>query len=123
MHPRPDDDEAGPVASRPAPLDYFAAREPHRVAERGQVVSSVLLLLSWGPYLCGVVNAAASAKSYVPEVTSVHVNASVLFLGLGLIVATVSLVRFVAARQYVGAGVAVGVLLMQITFAGCMGLA
>ena len=38
------------------PLDYFAAQEPARVVARGVVTWSIVLLLSWAPYLCGIVN-------------------------------------------------------------------
>ena len=122
-HPADDESDASGPRPPPPPLDYFAAREPQRVAERGLVTSSVLLLFSWGPYLCGVVNAAASAKSYVPAITSAHVNGSVLFLGIGLVIAMVSLVRFAYARHWAGAAIAGGVVLMQVTIAGCLGLA
>jgi hypothetical protein len=118
-----DDENSRDADAGPVRLDYFAAADPQRVASRGLMTSSVLLLLSWGPYLCGVVNAAASAKSYVPTVTSVHVNASVLFLAVGLVMAVVSLIRFLAARHYLGASIAGVVVLMQVTIAGCIGLA
>jgi len=111
------------VARDAMPLDYFAPRDPQRVVSRGLTTSSVLLLLSWGPYLCGVVNAAASANSYVPTITSAHVNASFLFLGIGMVIAVISLMRFITARHYFGVAVAGGVVLMQITIAGCIGLA
>jgi hypothetical protein len=120
---REDDDDRDPAADHPATLDYFAPRAPDRVDSRGLTTSAVLLLLSWLPYLCGVVNASTSTTSYVPTITSAHVNASVLFLGIGLLVAVVSLFRFVAARYYFGAAIAGGVVLMQVTVAGCIGLA
>jgi hypothetical protein len=116
-------DETRQPDTEPVPLEYFAAGDPQRVASRGATVSALLLLFSWGPYLCGVVNAAASAKSYVPTITSAHVNASVLFLAVGLVVAIISLVRFLLARHWPGAIAAGVVVIMQLAIAGCIGMA
>ncbi|MGB7161098.1 MAG: hypothetical protein WBD40_23765 [Tepidisphaeraceae bacterium] len=119
----PPDETRGGAAGEPVRLDYFAAQEPDRVASRGVTTSAVLLLASWGPYLCGVVNAATVAKSYVPAITTAHVNASVLFLALGLIMAGVSLVRFLRVKHYPGAIIAGAVVMIQALIAGCIGLA
>ena len=104
------------------PLDYFAAGEPERIASRGMAISTILLLVSWIPYVCGVVNAAAVAQSYVPAITSVHLRTSVLLLALGLALSITSLVRFTHARQYPGAISAGIVVVAQAMLAGCLGL-
>jgi len=106
----------------PLPLEYFGTPQADQADSRGATVSIALLLLSWIPYLCGVVNAAAVAQSYVPAITSVHVHASVALLAVGLLLAIVSLVRFLRARQYQGAIAAGAVVVVQAMLAGCLGL-
>jgi hypothetical protein len=108
--------------AEPHPLEYFAAPEADRSDSRGATISIALLLLSWIPYLCGVVNAAAVAQSYVPAITIVHIRASVALLAVGLLLAILSLVRFLRARQYHGAIAAGAVVVVQAMLAGCLGL-
>jgi hypothetical protein len=124
---RTDDDDDAFDATRerrtdPLPLEYFGAPEADRSDSRGATISIALLLLSWIPYLCGVVNAAAVAQSYVPAITIVHIRASVALLAVGLLLAILSLVRFLRARQYHGAIAAGAVVVVQAMLAGCLGL-
>jgi hypothetical protein len=120
-----DSDRPDPAdgAVDPVPLDYFAARAPERVRSRGATAWGVVLVVSWVPYLCGVVSAAAAARSYVPSVTTAHVGGSVLLLGAGLVLATAALVRFATWRHWLGATAAAGVVGVQLAMAACLGLA
>jgi hypothetical protein len=115
-------DERDPTPD-PVPLEYFAPHAPERSRSRGLTVWALVLLASWGPYLCGVVNASAVARSYVPDVTSAHLNATILFMGLGVLMAIACLARFVALRHVVGALASGAVVLVQLTLATCLGLA
>ena len=119
-----DDRKAGNHApAPPVPLEYFGVSAPDSVASRGVMTSTILLLASWIPYICGVINAAAVARSYAPAVTAVHVHASVALLAIGLFLAILSLIRFLRARQYPGAIAAGAVVVVQAMLAGCLGLA
>jgi hypothetical protein len=115
-----DRDEHRPA---PLPLEYFAPHEPDRSRVRGVTLWSLVLLASWVPYLCGVVNASAVARSYVPDVTSAHLNGTILFMGVGLLMAIACFARFVALRHAVGAIASSVVIVVQLTIATCLGLA
>jgi hypothetical protein len=103
------------------PLDYFAPHAPDRRRARGVVFWSTLLLLSWVPYLCGVVNASTVTQSYVPDITHAHANASAIGLIGGLLLSVASLVWFARQRHWAGVIAASGVVLMQAAVAGCIG--
>ena len=103
------------------PLDYFAAQEPARVVARGVVTWSIVLLLSWAPYLCGIVNASTVAQSYVPEITRAHFNATIVGLTIGLVLSVASLVWFLRAKHVAGTIAAGGVVLIQLCVAICLG--
>jgi hypothetical protein len=120
---RDDDVNHDERRSDPLPLEYFGASAPERLESRGVMTSTILLLASWIPYICGVINAGAVAQSYVPAVTAVHVHASIVLLGLGLLLSIASLMRFLRARQYPGAITAGAVVVVQALLAGCLGLA
>jgi hypothetical protein len=105
------------------PLDYFSPHEPERRRARGVAAWSIVLLGSWLPYLCGIVNASTVARSYVPEVTAAHLHASILFLGLGLALSVLSLARFIHLRHLPGSIAAGVVVLMQGIVALCLGIA
>jgi hypothetical protein len=118
--PRPDRERA---EAPPLQLEYFAAHEPDRTRVRGVTTWSIVLLASWAPYLCGIVNAAAVARSYVPDVTSAHLNGTILFMGLGLIMAAACFARFIALRHVAGSIASGVVVIVQLTLATCLGLA
>ena len=109
--------------SAPLPLEYFAPHEPDRSRVRGLTIWALVLLASWIPYLCGVVNASAVARSYVPNVTSAHLNGTILFMGVGLLMAIACFVRFVALRHVVGGLASSVVIVVQLMIATCLGLA
>jgi hypothetical protein len=117
-----DDDRASPDPPR-LQLDYFAPHEPQRARGRGVTFWSIILLASWCPYLCGVVNASTVGQSYVPHITSAHWNAALLFMGVGMLMAIGCLVRFVSLRHVVGSIASAVVLTVQLTLASCLGLA
>ena len=112
-----------PSDAPPVPLEYFAPHAPERSRGRGVTAWSIVLLLSWAPYLCGVVNASAVARSYVQDVTSAHRNGTILFMGIGLLMAVACLARFVSLRHAVGSIASAVVVVVQLTLATCLGLA
>ena len=107
----------------PQPLDYFAPHAPDRRRSRSVATWSITLLTSWLPYLCGIVNASTVSRSYVPEITRAHLNASILFLGVGLALSILSLARFLQLRHLAGSIAAGVVVLMQSIVAVCLGIA
>jgi hypothetical protein len=105
------------------PLEYFSPRDPQRVHVRKVTLWSILLLLSWGPFLCGVVNASTVSQSYVEEITASHFNGAILGFAIGIILALASLAGFVRMRHWTGTAAAGIVLLMQVSIATCAGVA
>ena len=107
----------------PAPLDYFAPQEPDRRRARGVVAASLVLLASWGPYLCGIVNASTVAQSYAPAVTRTHLNATVVLFLCGLALSGASLAWFARRRHLAGSIAAGAVFLIQASVVVCLGVA
>ncbi|HYO08909.1 MAG TPA: hypothetical protein VER17_08030 [Tepidisphaeraceae bacterium] len=105
----------------PARLEYFAPNEPDRRRARGVVLWSVVLLLSWGPYLCGLVSASTVARSYVPETTRSHANAAMIGFAAGLVLSSTSLAWFTRGRHWPGTIAAAAVVAMQLCIAVCAG--
>jgi hypothetical protein len=108
---------------QPQPLDYFAPHEPQRQRARGVVTWSMVLLLSWAPYLCGVVNASTVARSYVPDITRSAFNATVIGFVIGLTLSAASFLWFARQRHLAGAIAAAGVFGIQLSVAVCLGIA
>lgn len=107
----------------PEPLDYFSPQEPDRKRGRGVIAASVVLLGSWLPYLCGIVNASTVARSYVPEITRAHLNATIILFAAGLLLAGASFVWFARLRHAGGAITAAMIVLVQTIVVACIGLA
>src|SRR2546421_8307468 len=112
-----------PADARPATLDYFSPHEPQRRRSGGVATWSMVLLLSWGPYLCGVVNASTVARSYVPDITRSAINATVIGFIIGLTLSGASFLWFARQRHLAGAIAAAGVFAIQISVALCLGVA
>jgi hypothetical protein len=108
---------------QPQPLDYFAPNNPARGAARWTVASWVILLLSWVPYLCGIVNASTVARSYVPTITQAHFNATLLCFALGLLLSLAALMLFLRTRDWPGSIAAAGIVIIQATIIICLGAA
>jgi len=104
-------------------LDYFSPHEPQRKLARGVVTWSMVLLLSWGPYLCGIVNASTVARAYVPEIKLAHLHATVIGFIVGLTLSGGSFLWFAWQKHLAGAIAAAGVFLIQLSVALCLGLA
>ena len=116
-------EEPADLTPEPKTLDYFAANEPQRKRDRGVVICAMILLLSWGPYLCGIVNASTVARSYLPEVTQAHRNGSIIGFLTGVMLSGVSLIGFVKQRHLAGMIAAAGVFLLQLSVVICLGVA
>ena len=112
-----------PPTEPPATLEYFAPRDPERRRAAGVVTWSVILLLSWAPYLCGVVNASTVARSYVPSITAAHVHGTVIGFAIGVVMSSASLVWFARRRIWPGVIAAGVVVMVQASVAICLGLA
>ena len=111
------------LPSQPQSLDYFAPHEPQRRRARGVVTWSMVLLLSWAPYLCGVINASTVARSYVPDITRSAFNATVIGFIIGLTLSGASFLWFARHRHLAGAIAAAGVFAIQLSVAVCLGVA
>jgi NADH:ubiquinone oxidoreductase subunit K len=109
--------------SAPPPLEYFAANEPERVRARGLNFWAIVLIIAWVPYVCGIVNASTVMRSYSPPIIAQHRNGAMLFMGLGLLLASASLIGFVRQRHAWGVASAAVVILVQLTLTACAGLA
>ena len=83
---------------------------------------SVLLLLGWAPYVCGIINASTLAIAYSPAVIRAHVGGAIVFMGLGILISTIAVIGFLRAKHVVGSLAAIAVLLVQISMMLCMGL-
>ena len=118
--------EAGSSRTSPTPhvpLQYYSPHEPERARGRGVAGWSVLLLASWAPYLCGVINASTVSTSYVRAISSAHANAAVAGFLLGMLMAAASAAGFVRLRHWPGAAAAGAVLIIQASLVVCVGLA
>jgi hypothetical protein len=122
-----DESDAPPPSFQPphpAPLEYYSPPTPAELTRvRGLTIWSIILLLGWLPYVCGIINASTLAVSYNAAVTRAHVGGAVLFLGLGIVFSGVSLAGFARMRHAWGITVAAAVMLIQISIGACIGLA
>lgn len=114
-----DDSQARP----PPPLEYYAANDPRRVRVHGLNVWAVVLVIAWGPFVCGVVNASTAMASYSPLIGVTHRNGALLFMGAGIGLACASLIGFVRQRYAWGVAAASVVIFLQLTLTACAGLA
>ena len=110
------------VDSPPPLLAYFASGAPDGRPARAVTLWSLVLLLGWAPYVCGVVNTMAIARSYSPTVIASHQSGAVLFMGMGILASVACLARFVRMRHLTGACASATVLLLQLSVAACIGL-
>ena len=117
-------DDAGPQKSPDAPvlLDYFAAHEPQRRQTRTVTVWSVILLLGWAPYVCGIVNTMAIVHSASAAAIASHHSGAAIFMALGVLASVASLTKFIRLRHLTGSAAAGTVLLLQLSVAACIGL-
>ena len=113
------------VAPPPVPpqLEYFSPHDPEHRRQRGAAAWTIVLLASWLPYLCGVVNAATVARSYTPEIIREHRNGAVLLFAAGLILSITSLIGFARMRHLAGSLAAAAVVAVQLSLVMCLGLA
>jgi hypothetical protein len=110
--------------ANPAPLEYYSPPTPAELTRvRGLTVWSIILLLGWLPYVCGIINASTLAVSYNADIARAHAGGAVLFLGLGIVFSGVSLAGFARMRHAWGIAVAAAVMLIQISIGACIGLA
>src|SRR5687768_9158549 len=107
----------------PSPLEYFPANDPRRMRAHGLNVWAVVLVVAWGPFVCGVVNASTAMASYSPLIGVTHRNGALLFMGTGIVLACASLIGFVRQRYAWGVAAASVVILLQLTLTACAGLA
>lgn len=112
-----------PPQDTPMALEYFAPRDPERRRAAGVVTWSVVLLLSWIPYLFGVVNASTVARSYVPSITAAHYHGTIIGFAIGVVMSSASLVWFARRRIWAGVVAAGVVVIAQASVAACLGLA
>jgi hypothetical protein len=122
----PDERRASPPATRaddPVRLEYYGARDPNDQRARAGTVYSLMLLASWLPYLCGVVNASTLAILYTPPIIRAHENGAILFMGLGMAISAIGLIGFIRLRHVPGILSAATVLAVQVIMAVCAGLA
>jgi hypothetical protein len=83
---------------------------------------SVLLLCSWGPFVCGVVNASTLAIAYNPDIIRAHTGGAVIFMAIGILISALCVAGFGRMRHLVGTIVSVMVLLVQVSMLLCLGL-
>jgi hypothetical protein len=103
-------------------LEYFGPRDPNDQRARAVTIYSMMLLGSWLPYLCGVVNASTLTILYTPPIIRAHQNGAILFMGLGMVVSMAGLIGFIRLRHIPGIGSAATVLAVQVIMAVCAGL-
>ena len=118
--------ETAPVnrATEPAPLEYYSpVTDVESLRTRGLTLWSIMLLLGWLPYACGIINASTVAVSYNAAISRAHEGGAVIFLGMGLALSTISLIGFGRMRHAWGIAAAGTVLLVQAGIAACIGFA
>ena len=125
--PLPTDPEPDPAELRQPPpsqptLEYYAPDDPARRRTRSLTLWSVLLLCSWGPYACGVVNASTVATAYNPDIIRAHTGGAVIFMVAGILISAICIAGFGRMRHLVGTIAATMVLLVQISMLLCLGL-
>jgi hypothetical protein len=75
-----------PPPPTPALLDYQSAQTDQGSRTRSRAVTfwSIGLIVSWAPFVCGVVNALVAAqKYYSPAIVKSHFPASIGFMTMG----------------------------------------
>ena len=113
-----------PRRSAPPPLEYYSpVADVDASRARGLTLWSIILLIGWGPYACGIINASTVAVSYNAAITRAHEGGAVVFLGVGLMFSVVSLIGFGRMRHGWGIAAAATVLLVQAGIAACIGFA
>jgi hypothetical protein len=84
---------------------------------------SILLIVGWLPFVCGIVNGLVAAqKYYSPAIVASHFPASLGFMTLGATASALSMLAFIRLRHRVGALGAAVVLAAQVSIALCLGL-
>ena len=114
-----------PPPPTPALLDYQSAQTDQGSRTRSRAVTfwSIGLIVSWAPFVCGVVNALVAAqKYYSPAIVKSHFPASIGFMTMGAIISALCLVGFIRLRHTIGALAAAVVLAAQLALAVCLGL-
>jgi hypothetical protein len=107
----------------PIHLEYFAAQDPDRRRTRAVILWSIVLIVGWAPFVCGVISRLAIVRSGSAETIGSHETGAILLMAAGVVASLVGLVGFVRMRHLVGSLVAGGVVGAQIVMAVCMGLA
>jgi hypothetical protein len=109
--------------SSPMPLEYYSPATEEESRPRRLTIWSILLLLGWLPYSCGIINASTVAVSYNAAITRAHEGGAVVFMGAGIMLSVISLAGFARVRHLWGITAAATVLLVQLAIAACIGLA
>jgi hypothetical protein len=123
--PEPDPAElpsAQQQQQQPTTLEYYAVDDPARKRARTLTLWSVLLLVGWAPYVCGLVNASTLAIAYNPAIIRAHTGGAVIFMAAGVLISAVCVAGFGRARHLVGIIAAIAVLLVQVSMMLCLGL-
>jgi hypothetical protein len=102
------------------PLDYFAAHAPDAPTKPGLTIGWLVLALGWVPFICGIVNSQATARSGMPGVIAAHRNAAVLFSGLGVLVMIGGAVLFARSRDGLGFIVSIISVVVATGLATCL---
>ena len=122
--PRPDPPPRVPPAARtPLGLDYFDGGNPAPLTSRAGNLAIALVIGSFVPFGCGIVNLLVAANSYSPVVTGSHRRGAILFLGGGVAVCLVGLFRLATLRHGGGTLFALLVLVVQLALLTCIGIA
>jgi hypothetical protein len=112
-----------PQAQTPLGLDYFAGGNPAPPASRAGNLAIALVIGSILPFGCGIVNLLVAANSYSPVATGTHRRGAILFLGAGVLVCLIGIIRLVTLRLGAAVLFAVLVLAIQLAILTCIGVA
>src|SRR3954454_1172145 len=103
-------------------LEYESPETDPVIRARSRAITfwSIGLIVSWAPFVCGVVNALVAAqKYYSPAIVKSHFPASIGFMTIGAMISALCLVGFIRLRHTLGALAAALVLAAQVALAVC----
>jgi hypothetical protein len=111
------------VPNTPLGLDYISpsASPPRR--SRAVDLAVGLVIVSWLPFACGIINLLVVANSYSRTITQSHTGGAAFFLAGAIVVSAAGLVRLMMLRHGSGVLFAVVVLAVQLAVVTCIGLA
>jgi hypothetical protein len=82
-----------------------------------------IVAVSLVPFACGVVNVMVAAQTWSDTVAGSHRGGAMLFLGAGVLLGVVGLVRLVAAGDSAAIAAALLVLALEVAVVSCLGVA